>query len=593
MNTIWLEASAGTGKTTFLISKLNEQENKENALFLTFSKTAANEIKERTSQQIKAYTIHALAYEIISNKFPIKNITQNSLTNKAIIELLKNVEYKNLLKWIIEVSDGKVEKTKVTKSPKISISYAPEKTVEFLILEGDKLIEEEQLKIIKNYFFTKAGTLRKKYLININEKLCEWAIARIQVHEKYYNDYIAWIKNKLYEILKNKEEELKQKNNILYYDDLIELAKQILKEEENGNLIFKYFGNIKLLLIDEAQDISKAQWELIEIILDEWKQLNANLIIASDVKQLIYEFQGANKKIFQEYKNKIKIYSNNFQIKTLTQTWRLPKKTCNYVNNIFKTMPNFLKHTTYNNHEGDIAFLKINSVDEIKNYILKNNLYNSETMILFKQKTKRMEALAKCLINSGIILNSPYITLHPILKDFAHLLNWLLFKDQLSLGVILNIFNKQEKSQSLNEMHKYLYNLEVLCYEWLTNKTVQKFLKSKLENQFSYWAQVLIEYSKFYKYNPYCAIYDNNNFYKNNVEKFEKGMFFNTIHSAKGMEAENVILCETDFKSKFKNDTQELLYVALTRTKKNLIIPILNEHFQNTWATELIKTNLY
>ena len=580
MQVTWLEASAGSGKTTFLISQLQKQKDFSHVMFLTFSNAAAAEIKQRVGKEIKALTIHSLAYEIILNKFPIKNITENSFEQIAIIKLLENDEFKNLLRWLLKVCDAKIEKTQVNEKPIIFESSAPIFVQEFEVLEKNELIELDKLNILKNYFFTKAGTKRKKFLIKLNDKTTAWAIERILEHENYFNKYISWVKNKLYKIIKQKEEEIKQENEVLYYDDLIQIAKDILKSSQGSDIVFKYFGNIKLLLIDEAQDLSQAQWELLNLVFEEWKCLENELIVASDIKQLIYEFQGANKNIFNYYKNKIKLHSIKFEIKTLATTWRLPKRICEFVNNVLqKTDLDFVEHKTNNSQDGSVMHLKINCMNEI----LKHIIEQKNTMIIFKQKTKRTQNFAQHLFKNGYIINSPYVMEHPVIKDFQHLIRWILFDDQLSQAVIANIVD----ITNLNLKHS-INNLEELCFKWISIIEVQEFFKNKLNKQTSFWMNILILYAQYYKYEAYSAMIDKNNFYKSHQEYFKEGIFFNTIHSAKGKEADNVILCESDFKSKFKNDTHELLYVAITRSKQNLIITTQNEEYENTWAEILL-----
>jgi ATP-dependent exoDNAse (exonuclease V) beta subunit len=100
MFTIWLEASAGSGKTTFLLSKIKET-NADNVMFITFSNTAADEIKNRTNSKIYSTTLHALAYKIILNKIN-KNIASQSLRYQAILKLLENEDFYQLIAWMLE-----------------------------------------------------------------------------------------------------------------------------------------------------------------------------------------------------------------------------------------------------------------------------------------------------------------------------------------------------------------------------------------------------------------------------------------------------------------------------------------------------------
>lgn len=655
MYTIWVEASAGSGKTTFLINKIKEKnqiiksENEveeKNILFLTFSNAAANEMANRLGiSKINCSTIHAFAYKIIRELFLEHSIIQNSFMKEAIIETFKDEEFLKLAKWLlnedpkfdieeeIALFKGKdkqetkqseirndLKESNITEKeglkigiPKIiecenpyKISYKnldKEVLKNFELLSKDEIISKKEMEEIKDIFFNKKGELRSKSKLQIENKaekenLTDWALKRIQIHEKYTQQYIQWIKQTILNSIANEETKLKNEEKGFYYEDLIELATKILANEANSNIFLKYFGNIKLLLIDEAQDLSKSQWKLIYTILKEWSILDFTLIIASDPKQLIYEFQGASINTFVEYKNKIKELSAKFEEKKLEITYRLPKKICEFVNQISEHIEiNYGEHIAFNNQEGEIEIIKINKIEEIIDIIKKENYKENEIMILFKQRTERIQNLARAIMQNGLLLNSPLILNHPIIKDFQHLINWLYKKDPFSLGIIFNAFGEYKQSEEellKKEEIKFLerlniLNLEDLFIEWYQYPKVKEHAQKKLQDSYYFWIEVLRKYAEFYKYNFQEAISDKNNFYATASEIFSQGIFLNTIHSAKGKEAELVILCDTDFKSKFKNDTERLLYVGLTRARRKLIIPMMNDKLDETWA-EILNT---
>lgn len=599
MQTIWLEASAGSGKTTFLLSQIKETD-ADKVMFITFSNTAANEIKHRAGSKIYSTTLHALAYKIILNKLN-KNISPESLRYQAVLTMLENEEFYQLVSWLLNENitlDENIQQT--TKPNDLNEEEAPNKlNYEW---ENDlshaNIIPDFKLTQIKLIFFTKQNEKRKKMPMDMNLEYVEWAIARIKEHENYIKNYAHWIQGKINSLIKQQEEQLKEFNNVIYYEDLIIHAINILKKQENADLLFKYFGNIKILLIDEAQDLSKTQWELLIVILSEWQALGNNLIIASDPKQLIYNFQGACLTSFLKAKEDIKKLSNKFEIKKLNHTFRLPKKICEFLNKVGNKLEiNFVQHSTQSQKDGWVEFIFIDDINEIINII--KNFDSKNVMILFKQKTERMEKLSQALFANGFILNSPFACLHPVIKDFQHLINWILSDNKFSLYLI------QKVIPDINELSKLknFNNLSDICARWIMNKNTQSFLQQKLGNAKAYWENVLLEYAVFYEHEFYNAITDTHNFFKSHCESkktdeskkniFQQGLFFNTIHSAKGMEADIVLLLETDFKSKFKNDTHRLLYVGLTRAKEKLIIPVFRknlDNLDNTWAQILIES---
>ncbi|MGV2432818.1 MAG UNVERIFIED_CONTAM: UvrD-helicase domain-containing protein [Rickettsiaceae bacterium] len=87
----------------------------------------------------------------------------------------------------------------------------------------------------------------------------------------------------------------------LDYDDLIYYAKELLSNNHMKDwVLYKLDGGIKHLLVDEAQDTSPKQWQIIEAIMREFysgdtaSKEERTIFIVGDEKQSIYSFQGAD-----------------------------------------------------------------------------------------------------------------------------------------------------------------------------------------------------------------------------------------------------------------------------------------------------------
>lgn len=593
-----IEASAGCGKTTYLLNQYLKKP--INSLFITFSNAASNELKMRLNKNssfTRITTLHSLAYTILSKKYPNKNITENSLYNEALSLLLKNEDFKNLYLWLKNNSDGVIEEV-VEEEFKIFKEKPILNIDKFNILFNDELINQEILNQIKLIFYTKEKKIRKNIKldifenIEIVEKYKKQIIKRIEMHEKYIKKYSFLVKNKLFFAIKMKEKELKKINNLIYYEDLIIDTIKLIKE--NDVALFQTIGDITTIYIDEAQDLSQTQWELIITIL---KSMNNNIektFVAGDSKQLIYEFQGSNINIFNNYKNELKTMFHTYEEIFLNKTYRISKSICNVLNKIGPKLDiDFQTHETNNINSGRIDIINYKDLNDILKYI------NQESMILFKQKSEKFEKLALILIQNGFFINSPYIMIHPIFKDFQYLLRWLIYQDPFSLGVIGNIFGHFQvpyqtlltikEIQSLSNL-KYK-NLIKLFFNWISIDNVKNFYYEKLKESADFYLNLLFEYVKYYKHEPYHAIFDTFDFYKNNMFLFKNGIFFNTIHSSKGKESDTVILFDTDINTKFNIESNRLLYVAITRARNNLIIPVSNKINLNTWL-QVIKANI-
>ncbi|MGE3292695.1 MAG: double-strand break repair helicase AddA, partial [Geminicoccaceae bacterium] len=96
-------------------------------------------------------------------------------------------------------------------------------------------------------------------------------------------------------------ERLKARQAVLDYDDLIERTNTLLAQPGRTEwVLFKLDARIEHLLVDEAQDTSPAQWQIILRLTEEFfagagaRDVPRTLFVVGDEKQSIYSFQGAD-----------------------------------------------------------------------------------------------------------------------------------------------------------------------------------------------------------------------------------------------------------------------------------------------------------
>ncbi|MBL6934944.1 MAG: double-strand break repair helicase AddA [Alphaproteobacteria bacterium] len=106
----------------------------------------------------------------------------------------------------------------------------------------------------------------------------------------------------------------KETRALLDYEDLIHKARDLLRHEEGINwVLYKLDGGIDHILVDEAQDTSPAQWEVIEALSGEFfagegrhedsHDTGRTIFAVGDEKQSIYSFQGAEPEAFEKMRN--------------------------------------------------------------------------------------------------------------------------------------------------------------------------------------------------------------------------------------------------------------------------------------------------
>ncbi len=90
----------------------------------------------------------------------------------------------------------------------------------------------------------------------------------------------------------------KRDSGVLDFDDLIRHTRDLLTRRSMQWVMYRLDGRIDHILVDEAQDTSPTQWDVIEALADEMASgegdRSRTLFVVGDKKQSIYSFQGAD-----------------------------------------------------------------------------------------------------------------------------------------------------------------------------------------------------------------------------------------------------------------------------------------------------------
>lgn len=123
----------------------------------------------------------------------------------------------------------------------------------------------------------------------------------------------------------------KVKHNIYEFIDVAKMAIKLMKE--NDDIRISYRDSINEILVDEYQDTSDIQEELINLIG------NNNIYMVGDIKQSIYRFRNANPDIFKDkyvnYKER-----NGGEVIDLSKNFRSRSEVLSNVNEIFSRVMN-------------------------------------------------------------------------------------------------------------------------------------------------------------------------------------------------------------------------------------------------------------
>lgn len=140
-------------------------------------------------------------------------------------------------------------------------------------------------------------------------------------------------------------------SNLLDFDDIIMKTVQLLRE--NNDVLAHYQNKFKYVLVDEYQDTNKAQFVLVSLLADFYK----NVMVVGDDDQSIYKFRGATIENILNFDAK---YLDATVVK-LEQNYRSTSNILNAANCVIKNNPHkHIKELWCQSEEGDKIVVKEN-----------------------------------------------------------------------------------------------------------------------------------------------------------------------------------------------------------------------------------------
>ncbi len=144
-------------------------------------------------------------------------------------------------------------------------------------------------------------------------------------------------------------ERAKRRRGLLDYDDLIEGAHRLLHRSSPSWVLYKLDSQIDHVLLDEAQDTSSAQWDILAALADEFcagfgaREARPgparSFFAVGDEKQSIFSFQGAAPERFdamrRDFERRFGVVERRFEWVRLTQSFRSAPGILQTVDDIF------------------------------------------------------------------------------------------------------------------------------------------------------------------------------------------------------------------------------------------------------------------
>ena len=568
-------AGAGSGKTRVLTERIchliNEGVRPQNILAITFTNKAAKEMRERVHNSIgdealKIFigTFHSLGLKILRENANVIGYDKN-------ITILDRDDVNSLIK--------KFMKELNLDSEKFPVKYILNK-ISFAKNEG--LSPSSYEKFMK-------GELDQ---------------AVIKVYQKYVDTL--------------------KRNNSVDFDDLLILPLEIFKSSDE--VLDKYSEHYQYILVDEYQDTNGVQYDLCKTLSNKYR----NLFVVGDMDQSIYSFRFAN------YKNVLNFEKDNPDAKViiLDENYRSTNTILKAANSVIKNNTERKEKNLWsNNGEGDkLQYVRCDGELEEAKYVVSESKKlisqgenPSEIAVLYRTNGQS-RVIEEAFLKEGIpfkIVGSYFFYNRKEIKDLIAYLHLIYNKnDDVSLERVINVPKRGIGSKTLDKLRleaniqgvsmfdvidsgKELMFKELIMslkeeskntnLSGLVDLILDKSgMRKELEETNSLESDIRLENLEEFKSITLAfeerGIYTLEEFLENislvsdmrEYKEVDNGVTLMTLHSAKGLEFDNVFLIgleEGIFPHTRSYETpseleeeRRLCYVGITRARKKLYL---------------------
>ncbi|WP_151949753.1 RecB-like helicase [Aliarcobacter butzleri] len=491
----------------------------------------------------------------------------------SLIELQKE----NILKEAFKIKESILSCTNASNSAKNAVDFET-----FEDLFGRTWLEKENFEDY-SYFKKCANESNKSDFFKLKEEL-----------SIYYKIRAGFSLNKIFEVylkFRDFKFEFNKNKNYLEFNDISNLVYDLLSTKiDKDFLYFRLDSNYSHILIDEFQDTSLLQYKILEPLIDEILSGDVTkfktFFYVGDTKQSIYRFRGGKRELFDYVANTNKI----LEVEVLNTNYRSCENVINFVNELFLNLPNY----EYFKQES----VRTNGYVEV---IKDTNLEEEEKFVNIAEKIKE-------LLNNGVNFNDIAILTYTN-DDVLSLYYYLKQKFpsiKISTEMTSKLINQQNVKAVINAI-KYIYFKEEIYKENLNaiignkllttldleiileEKSVQEVIKelSKKLKIIDENIIKLVEVSSSFN-NIVDFVYEIDKLEAIMENSESKGLQILTIFKSKGLEFHTVILLD---RIKRKNvDKSSLLFDYENLELKNIFYKIKGyENFNEDYKKAIDK----
>jgi len=341
----------------------------------------------------------------------------------------------------------------------------------------------------------------------------------------------------------------------LSFDDITNLVYQLLKERVDSEfLYFRLDARISHVLLDEFQDTSVVQFEILRPIIDEiaagkgMSERNS-LFIVGDVKQSIYRFRGGTKELFHYVTDKYGV-----TVDDLLTNYRSSANVVNFVNKVFDGKISGYKPQLVKKG-ADEGYVEVINSEEVlegmreKVHALIAQGESPDNIAILTQTNKDGEAVEALLRESGLEVVTETTSLLINQKNVRALIEFLKYAYFNEAIYARNFFALLQLE--VEELPPYDIHSSDLAGELL--KIIERYRLFDGDLNLLLFLQLLSGYSDIEAF-----IFEYERMDATAVQADLHGVRVLTVHKSKGLEFENVIVI--DRLGRKKADTSTIIY---------------------------------
>ncbi|MFX4284213.1 RecB-like helicase [Aliarcobacter butzleri] len=534
---------------------------------------------------------------------------------KTILEKNEDIEVINIDARLIELQKENIlkEAFKIKESilSCVNASNSAKNAVDFETFEdlfGRTWLEKENFEDY-SYFKKCTNESSKSDFLKLKEEL-----------SIYYKIRAGFSLNKIFEVylkFRDFKFEFNKNKNYLEFNDISNLVYDLLSTKiDKDFLYFRLDSNYSHILIDEFQDTSLLQYKILEPLIDEILSGDVTkfktFFYVGDTKQSIYRFRGGKRELFDYVANTNKI----LEVEVLNTNYRSCENIINFVNELFLNLPNYEYFKQESVREnGYVEVIKDTNLEEEEKFVniaekieelLQNGVNfndiailtytNDDVLSLYYYLKQKFPSIKISTEMTSKLINQQNV------KAVINAIKYIYFKEEiykenlnaiignkllttLDLEIVLDEISVQEVIKELSKKLKIIdENIIKLVEVSSSFNNIVDFvyeidkLEAIMENSESKGLQILTIFkSKGLEFHTVILL---DRIKRKNVDKssllfdYENLELKNIFYKIKGYENFNEDYKKAIDKEKKLSleDEINILYVAMTRAKNNMII---------------------